>query len=102
MCAIVIVMATVMNASSDEDDDHQKDDDDDEHDDDVNEDERDMWRCGAGDGDEDDSEVVEQEEGLRINNQTLKEREIGALRASASTREPCGRLLMLAVGCRLL
>ena len=101
MCAIVIVMATVMNASSDEDDDHQKDDDDDEHDD-VNEDERDMWRCGAGDGDEDDSEVVEQEEGLRINNQTLKEREIGALRASASTREPCGRLLMLAVGCRLL
>lgn len=99
MCAIVIVMATVMNASSDEDDDHQKDDDDD---DDVNEDERDMWRCGAGDGDEDDSEVVEQEEGLRINNQTLKEREIGALRASASTREPCGRLLMLAVGCRLL
>ena len=101
MCAIVIVMATVMNASSDEDDDHQKDDDDDD-DDDVNEDERDMWRCGAGDGDEDDSEVVEQEEGLRINNQTLKEREIGALRASASTREPCGRLLMLAVGCRLL
>lgn len=100
MCAIVIVMATVMNASSDEDDDHQKDDDDD--DDDVNEDESDMWRCGAGDGDEDDSEVVEQEEGLRINNQTLKEREIGALRASASTREPCGRLLMLAVGCRLL
>ena len=100
MCAIVIVMATVMNASSDEDDDHQKDDDDD--DDDVNEDERDMWRCGASDGDEDDSEVVEQEEGLRINNQTLKEREIGALRASASTREPCGRLLMLAVGCRLL
>ena len=99
MCAIVIVMATVMNASSDEDDDHQKDDDDD---DDVNEDERDMWRCGASDGDEDDSEVVEQEEGLRINNQTLKEREIGALRASASTREPCGRLLMLAVGCRLL
>ena len=99
MCAIVIVMATVMNASSDEDDDHQKDDDDD---DDVNEDERDMWRCGAGDGDEDDSEVVEQEEGLRINNQTLKDREIGALRASASTREPCGRLLMLAVGCRLL
>ena len=96
MCAIVIVMATVMNASSDEDDDHQKDDDDD--DDDVNEDERDMWRCGAGDGDEDDSEVVEQEEGLRINNQTLKEREIGALRASASTREPCRRLLMLAFG----
>ena len=95
MCAIVIVMATVMNASSDEDDDHQRDDDDD---DDVNEDERDMWRCGAGDGDEDDSEVVEQEEGLRINNQTLKEREIGALRASASTREPCRRLLMLAFG----
>ena len=54
-----------------------------------------MWRCGAGDGDEDDSEIFEDQQP-----ESLKEREKSALRASASTREACRRLLMLAFGCR--